>query len=109
MVSNDPRDDRQAETGAAPLGGEIGQKELLAVARRHPTAGVGDLDRDLPVPVGQTNRDLAAVTAGLERVVEKVDQGPFDLLRIQQDALPGELRVDSYRHTISRAVEQTHG
>jgi hypothetical protein len=109
VIGHDPRHDRQAQAGPAPLRGEVGQEELLAVARRDPPARVGDLDRDSARAVGETDFDLALRTAGLECVVDQVDQDALDLVRVEQHPSAVEVRLDSDGDAVARSVEQADG
>ena len=49
VVGDDAVDDREAEAGAAPLGGEVGEEELLLRLRGDPPAGVRHLDLQVAV------------------------------------------------------------
>ena len=85
VVGDDAVDDGEPQARAPPLGGEIGQEELLLRRRRDAAAGVGDLDLQVAVRGWAATVTRPGRLGRLDRVVDQVDQGALDLLAVDPD------------------------
>ena len=86
MVFDDTADDGKTQSGAAPLGGEVRQKEPLLDLGSDAVSGVGDDDLDGIAFFDQGGGDddlfQQRVVHGLGGVVDQVGDGALDGFRI---------------------------
>ncbi len=98
MFAEDVIHDGETQTGAAILGGKIGQEEFLFIAGRDTAAGVGDQQLDGFVS-SELGRDQQAfdqrIAHGFGGVIDQVDDDSLELLGIDLDGRQagGELDV----------------
>ena len=110
MIFDNAADDGETQSGAAPLGGEVRQKEPLLYLGSDPVSGVGDDDLDGIAFFDQRGGDddllHQRVVHGLGSVVHQIGDGALHRLRVSLHL--GQVRRQESLHpdAVESAIEQ---
>src|SRR5207248_5003411 len=118
MLLGDLLREREAEAGAAFLGGEERIEDPTEPLGRDPRTGVAELDEDVAVGEARPDEDGAAPRHGLPRVADEIQEQLADLSHVGEhlgkvpgeallegDAGGGQLGADEVEEVAHRLVE----
>ena len=112
MFGNDAADNGQPQPGTPPLGGKVGQEQLLLQFRGDAVAGIGDhhLHR-LAAQVGGADPQLAhqRVFHGFGRVIDQVHDDTLEMFRVQAHERKGWAEIQLQPNPIQPPAEDRKG